>query len=206
MILETLIRKKEDGNIYVNSLELHNYLGIKTRHNDWIKRQIKNYNFEKDKDFAITQKRVVVNNGGYKIHDKYELTLNTAKELCMVERTQKGKEIRNYFIEIEELYNKQVIANLKLGSMLLTHKEKLQLTKELFYPILDSLGVLKTKRYSAHQTLIKQVFGKYENLNKLNSFTDEDINNYKKLAEDLSNNNNYFIDKNQVTVWDIISE
>lgn len=204
MLLENLIQKREDESLFVDSLDLHKYLGIKTRHNDWIKRQIKNYKFEEFYDFTITQKRVVVNKGGYKYHNKYELTINCAKELAMIERNEKGREIRKYFIEIEQLYYKQMETNLKLGSMLLTHREKLQLTKELFYPILEKLGVLDVKKNLVHQKIIKSLFGKYENLNKLTKLTDEDVENYKRLAISMQNDTRYFEDKNQITVWDII--
>lgn len=206
MLLENLIQKREDGSLFVDSLDLHKYLGVGTRHNDWIKRQIKNYGFEEKFDFLRYSK---LSTGGKNSNlkreaKKYELSLNCAKELAMVERNEKGREIRKYFIEIEQLYYKQIEANLKLGSMLLTHREKLQLTKELFYPILEKLGVLDVKKNLVHQKIIKSLFGKYENLNKLTKLTDEDVENYKRLAISMQNDTRYFEDKNQITVWDII--
>lgn len=208
-MLENLVKTKEDGSLYVKSLDLHKYLEVKTRHNDWIKRQIKNYGLEENRDYTRYSK-VSNERGGNKniktVSNVYELTINCAKELAMVEKTLIGRKIRRYFIEIEEVYGKQKEANLKLGSMLLTHKEKLNLTKELFYPILDRLGVLQSKKNVVHQKIIKGLFGKYENLNKLTKLTERDIENYKKLAINMQTDTRYFTNYDQITIWDIIKE
>ena len=70
--------------------------------------------------------------------------------------------------------------------------------------LLNNEGVLDVKKNLVHQKIIKSLFGKYENLNKLTKLTDEDVENYKRLAISMQNDTRYFEDKNQITVWDII--
>lgn len=212
MLLEGLIKTREDGTKYVSSLDVNNYLNeghkYKTRHNDWIRSILNKFDFEEGFDYILGVRNFTTNNLKNPVSQKkdLEVTIDMAKEMCMFDKRPKGKEVRRYFIEIEKMYYKQIEANLKLGSMLLTHKEKLQLTKEVFYPILEQLGVLQVKKNSVHKLILKNIFGKYENVNKLTKITDEDIENYKRLAINMQADTNYFEDKNQITVWDIIKD
>ncbi len=88
----------------VSGRELHGRLGVDTRYNDWIKRMI-DYGFEAGKDFrAITQKRVTAQ-GNETTQEEHKLTLSMAKELAMLQRTDKGREVRRYLIQVEEAWN-----------------------------------------------------------------------------------------------------
>ena len=86
-----------------NSRDLHEFLGVKSAFNDWINRRIKDYEFQEGLDFTIiaTQEKVAMR-GGHNRKDYY-ISLDMAKELSMVERTEKGKEARQYFIQCERL-------------------------------------------------------------------------------------------------------
>ena len=91
----------------VNGEELHAYLGIQTRYSDWILRRIKDYEFVESLDFTVVRKFEQVRAGqffGKRGVEKtqYHLTLDMAKELCMVERSEIGRAARRYFIEIEK--------------------------------------------------------------------------------------------------------
>lgn len=84
----------------VDARTLHAFLESGIRFNDWINRRIEEYEFSENIDFiAFTQKRVIGHGRGSK---EYHLTLDMAKELSMVERTEKGREARRYFIECEK--------------------------------------------------------------------------------------------------------
>lgn len=85
----------------VNARDLHTFLGVSTRFNDWIQRRIAEYDLVEGLDFTITQKRVI-DSSGVPQRQEYFITLDVAKELSMVERTEKGREIRRYFIEAEK--------------------------------------------------------------------------------------------------------
>lgn len=87
----------------VDARVLHSFLEVKIRFNDWINRRVEEYQFIENTDFIlITQKRVTKIHGGDRRSKDYHLTLDMAKELSMVERTEKGREARRYFIECEK--------------------------------------------------------------------------------------------------------
>ena len=89
----------------VNARELHAFLEVQTRFNDWIKNRIEQYDFVENQDFlVVTEKKVTMTDAGEKatLIKEYHITLDMAKELSMVERNEKGKQARKYFIECEK--------------------------------------------------------------------------------------------------------
>ena len=92
---------KVNENNTVSARELHEFLEVGTRFNDWFERMI-NYGFEENSDFrAITQKRVTAQ-GNMTTYIDYEITVDMAKELSMIQRSEKGKQARQYFINCEK--------------------------------------------------------------------------------------------------------
>ena len=83
----------------VNARELHAWLGSKQDFSTWIKSRIEQYGFVEGIDFTVHK---IVDSGsrGQPTID-YHITIEMAKELSMVERTEKGKQARQYFIECE---------------------------------------------------------------------------------------------------------
>lgn len=81
----------------VNARDLHEFLGVDTRFNDWIANRIREFEFTEGVDFVSFTENLV--SGGKR--KEYAITLDMGKELGMVERTPKGKEVRQYFIECE---------------------------------------------------------------------------------------------------------
>ena len=79
-----------------NARELHTFLEIQTRYNDWIKNRINEYGFIQDEDYLVITERT---NG--RPRKEYHITLNMGKELGMVERNERGRQIRQYFIRCE---------------------------------------------------------------------------------------------------------
>ncbi|MDO4694975.1 MAG: antA/AntB antirepressor family protein [Eikenella sp.] len=93
--------------------ELHQVLQVGRDFSNWIKGRIAEYGFEENQDFvAISQKREIGHGRG-KID--YHLTLDTAKELAMVEKTEVGRQIRRYFIECEKKVHGSFSGSLKLS-------------------------------------------------------------------------------------------
>lgn len=85
----------------VSGRELHEALGVETRYNDWFKR-MSEYGFTENIDFySILSK---TSEGGRPSTD-HQLTIDMAKEICMIQRSEKGKQFRQYFIEIENQWN-----------------------------------------------------------------------------------------------------
>ncbi|HAK7285370.1 TPA: phage antirepressor Ant [Salmonella enterica] len=88
-----------------NARDLHTFLGVGKRFASWITERIEQYGFVINQDYiAISQNREIGHGRG-KID--YHLTLDTAKELAMVERNEKGRQIRRYFIECEKKLHQQ---------------------------------------------------------------------------------------------------
>ena len=81
--------------------DLHKALEIKTRYNDWFARMCE-YGFVEGKDYCTFLSKT--NEGGRPSTD-HQLTIDMAKELCMIQRNEKGKEFRKYFIEAENAWN-----------------------------------------------------------------------------------------------------
>lgn len=84
------------GKETVNARELHEFLESKRQFSNWIKTQIENYNFTQGTDF-IKLNRFVKSNS--KAMTEYHISIDMAKELSMVERNEKGKQARQYFID-----------------------------------------------------------------------------------------------------------
>ncbi len=82
-----------------NARDLHAFLEVKARFNDWIRNRVEDFGFQENQDF-ITLTRLLVSGGKRK---DYYLSLDMAKELAMVERNAKGKEARLYFIDCERI-------------------------------------------------------------------------------------------------------
>ena len=94
---------EQNGNQVVSARELHSFLEVKTKFATWITNRIEKYEFIENQDY-ITISKILENGGGRTI--EYALTLDTAKELSMVENNDKGKQARKYFIEAEKKLNK----------------------------------------------------------------------------------------------------
>lgn len=94
----------DNDRITLSARELHEFLGVSTRYNDWIKRMVE-YGFNENTDYqAITQKRVTAQGNETSFID-HEITLDMAKEIAMIQRSDKGKEVRQYFLELERRWN-----------------------------------------------------------------------------------------------------
>ncbi|EEU1010114.1 antA/AntB antirepressor family protein, partial [Escherichia coli] len=87
---------------FCNARDLHTFLGVGKRFASWITERIAEYGFVENQDYMIaSQIREAKGRGGHN-RKEYHLTLDTAKEFAMVERNEKGRQIRRYFIECEK--------------------------------------------------------------------------------------------------------
>ncbi|WP_375653071.1 antA/AntB antirepressor family protein [Bartonella sp. MR110HLJHH] len=97
----------------VNARELHAFMEIGKRFATWITDRINQYTFEEGKDFIKTQDLRFPKLGSAKSRAvtaiEYHLTLDMAKELSMVERNEKGRQARRYFIECEKKLKSQSV-------------------------------------------------------------------------------------------------
>lgn len=89
----------KDGKQLVSARELHEFLGIGVHFSTWMKRMCE-YGFEENIDFSILKSGNP--NGGIAKIDDYAITIDMAKEISMIQRSDKGKQARLYFIECEK--------------------------------------------------------------------------------------------------------
>lgn len=102
------ITENEKGEPIVNCRELYEFLEVKTKYIDWINRRIKDYGFVENVDFIVLNELSQKREGSRIVKREIQnhiVKLDIAKELAMIERNEKGRQIRKYFIEIEKKYN-----------------------------------------------------------------------------------------------------
>lgn len=87
----------------VSGRELHGFLGIETKYEDWFPRMTE-YGFTVNVDYNALKIENVVNNRIYYKTD-HIVKIDMAKEISMIQRTEKGKQARQYFIQVEKAWN-----------------------------------------------------------------------------------------------------
>ena len=107
--LITIIEQK--GIQLVDARELHKRLKVQTPFNHWLNRRVSEYGFDENKDYFTENQLLDKNDKKYphRPRTEYFLTIDMAKEIAMVERTEVGKKIRNYFIEMEKIAQQSII-------------------------------------------------------------------------------------------------
>ena len=122
---------EQNGKRAVSARELHRFLESKQDFSTWIKNRIEKYGFIEEVDFTLHK----FMEGKVWKHE-YALTIDTAKEIAMVEGNEKGKQARRYFIECEKLAQNPVahLSKIDLAQMVIEserEKERLQIQNEL---------------------------------------------------------------------------
>lgn len=97
------ITKDDNGNSVVSGRDLHDFLEVKTAYKDWFPRMCE-YGFTDGKDFSS----ILSESTGGRPRVDHAMTLDMAKEISMIQRTERGKQARQYFIDVEKEYKKQI--------------------------------------------------------------------------------------------------
>lgn len=101
------INTENPERITVFARDLHAFLEVDTPYRIWFPRMCE-YGFEPGRDFNPYKKVQVQIEGGREVKrsfDDAELTIDMAKEICMLQRNEKGKIARRYFVELEKAWN-----------------------------------------------------------------------------------------------------
>ncbi|EJI9012234.1 antA/AntB antirepressor family protein [Escherichia albertii] len=130
-----------------NARDLHAFLGVKKVFAAWITNRISEYEFIENQDYILLSNlgKQTSGRGGHNRKD-YHLTLDTAKEMAMVERNEKGRQIRRYFIECEKKLRSMQPAQqftdeeIILLCYMQVQMEKAQDISKRLYPILKELN------------------------------------------------------------------
>lgn len=106
----------------VSMRELHQFLEVKTQFTDWSKRMFE-YGFEESLDYILLKNEY--NKLSKSNPLDYALTLDTAKEIAMLQRSDKGKQARQYFIECEKQLRHVAAVPLNFAGTLLQHEQRI---------------------------------------------------------------------------------
>jgi len=100
------LHEEKDGTVAVLGRDLHEFLEINTPYKKWFDR-MSEYGFEENADFAVMDKNVQDDTafGGFRSLTDHVMTIDMAKEISMIQRNEKGKQARQYFIALEKAWN-----------------------------------------------------------------------------------------------------
>lgn len=87
----------------ISARQLHETLEVKTEYKKWFKRMTE-YGFVENEDFVKVTQKCLTSSTGQNMTD-HIIKLDMAKEIAMIQRTEKGKEVRQYFIQVEKDFN-----------------------------------------------------------------------------------------------------
>lgn len=110
--MNELIRvNNSEGRQTVNGRDLHHFLEVESNYTTWFKRMTE-YGFTEGTDFITCLPNLESDIHGGQNKQDHQLTIEMAKELCMIQRTEKGKQARQYFVALERAWNspEQVMA------------------------------------------------------------------------------------------------
>lgn len=98
------VKVNKNNEQVVSGRDLHEFLEINTPYVKWFNRMLE-YGFEENIDYLVTDIFVHNSKGGRQTQIDHILKMDMAKEICMIQRTEKGRKARRYFIEIEKAWN-----------------------------------------------------------------------------------------------------
>lgn len=132
----------------VSARELHEQLHIGTRFNDWFPRMCE-YGFEEGKEYYSKMSKTSESGGRPSVD--YDISVDMAKQICMIQRTPEGKAVRQYLIDLEKAWNTpeqvmaralkladQTIDKLKADNTALSEANKRMRPKEIFADAVSS--------------------------------------------------------------------
>jgi phage antirepressor YoqD-like protein len=126
-MLITPITEEGTGEIRISGRQLHMALEVRSHYKDWFPRMCE-YGFTEGKEFRSILSKI--SEGAGRPQVDHLMTLSMAKEIAMLQRTDKGKEVRRYFIQLEEDWNtpEKVVARALVYSNQMLADARAQLT------------------------------------------------------------------------------
>ena len=181
--MEELIKvtTQSNGNQVVSARHLHSFLEVATDFKDWMPRMLE-YGFEEGKDFST----FLSESTGGRPSKEYIISLDTAKEISMIQRTDKGRQARKYFIECERIIKENIIKPR-------THLEVLDSERALLLQNIEFEKQLEEQRNKIEQDKPKVVFAESV-IGSSNSIL------IRQFAKDLCDDN-FEIGQNRLFEW-----
>lgn len=124
--------------ITVSARELYKFLEITDRYSRWFERML-DYDFTENLDYTSVKSSTLVNNGAQREIVDHQLTIEMAKEIAMLQRNEKGKQARQYFIQLEKEWNSPervmqralILANQEIDNLKLLTLSQEQIISEM---------------------------------------------------------------------------
>lgn len=169
------ITQNENNESVVSGRELHEFLDVSTPYTQWFERMIE-YGFVHNVDFIGLSQKSEKPQGGRPTID-HALKLDMAKEISMIQRTAKGKEARQYFIQVEKEYKQQQQVPLTLDQQIAaiatgygSVKEELVEVKDQVADLTNRFGLPSNKAKVLQKKVASKVYmftgGKASNAHK----------------------------------------
>ena len=134
----------------ISARDLYRELEVTDRFSRWFERMVA-YGFEENRDYTSVKSSTLVNNSAVRELQNYELSVDMAKHICMVQKTEKAKQVRQFLIELEKAWNSpeqvmaralkladETIEQLKNNNLLLEKKIEEDKPKTLFADAVSS--------------------------------------------------------------------
>lgn len=132
-------RINESGEVIVSARALHEFLQIKTPLNIWMPRMIE-YGFEEMEDYQVALEKYQTAGGIQEFKD-YLLSADMSKEICMLQRSDRGRQARLYFINLEKKFNSPEAMLDRLKKLLFGS----QSSSQVYSPAYESYPVAQTR-------------------------------------------------------------
>ena len=176
--MESIINITEkEGKQTVSARELHEKLGVSTKFADWFKRMCE-YGFEENTDYTTISSVLKNENDTSGTNNvkgikgfqpiEYHISLDMAKHICMIQRSELGMKFRNYFIECE----KALLQKLEEEKQYLKTRAKSKAIRNMFTDVLESHGYKKPYEYIQTTKQMKNALGI---TNKKNEMTEREL-------------------------------
>lgn len=124
------VTTNENNEQLVSARELHEFLEVSERYSSWFERMLK-YGFSEGEDFVGCK---VFNTLARRELQDHILKLDMAKEISMIQRSEKGKLARQYFLQVEKAWNSEEMILMRSRQILERKVETLQLENEEMKP------------------------------------------------------------------------
>ncbi len=126
----------------VSARELYTGLEITDRFSRWFER-MSAYGFSEGNDFTSVKSSTLVNNGAEREITDYRVSIDMAKQICMIQRSEKGRQYRQYFLDLEKAWNtpEQIFAR------------ALKMADQTIAKLKDSVRVLSTEISAKNQII-----------------------------------------------------
>lgn len=118
-------QENKDGTLLVSGRDLHGFLEIGTQYTKWFDR-MKEYGFVENIDFVTVSQKRLTAQGNETTFTDHHIKIPMGKEIAMLQRNEKGKQARLYFLELEEKWNSPEMVMKRAMDYLNARVEKLQ--------------------------------------------------------------------------------